>query len=206
MKIFAYLLIDSIFVSLILVGMTTKEEIIDLAHDLIKDKGYNGFSFKDISKSIGIKTSSIHYHFPYKSDLGISVIKEQIKKLGYLKETLRDQDPNTKLEGFFQIYSQIKTNNTVCLVGSLATDFNTIEDKVQVELKKLAGQILDWVTEILEEGSAQKVFKFHVPARTKAMMVISNMLAMVQLSRLTNDADFETVKDAIKMELTQEEI
>lgn len=186
--------------------MTTKEEIIDLANDLIKDKGYNGFSFKDISKSIGIKTSSIHYHFPYKSDLGVAVIKEQIIKLNNLKEVLSNQDPNTKLEGFFHIYEQIKSNNTVCLVGSLATDFNTIDDKVQVELKRLAEQILDWVTEILEEGRDKKAFKFHGSARTKALTVISNMLAMVQLSRLTDESDFERVKQAIQLELTQEDI
>jgi len=35
--------------------MTTKENIIDKADQFIRDKGYNAFSFKDISNDIGIK-------------------------------------------------------------------------------------------------------------------------------------------------------
>jgi Tetracyclin repressor-like, C-terminal domain len=130
------------------------------------------------------------------------VIKEQIKKLDNLKKELADKNPKVKLEGFFQIYSQTKSDNKICLVGSLATDFNTIEDAVQKELKILAGRVLSWVTEILEEGKAKNIFNFQVAARTKAIMIISNMLAIVQLSRLTKDDDFEIVKKAIIKELT----
>lgn len=181
--------------------MTTKSEILTLADNLIRDKGYNGFSFQDISKLIGIKTSSIHYHFPFKSDLGISVIKEQMKHFDKLKNELADKNPKEKLEGFFQIYSQIKSDNKVCLVGSLATDFNTIEDNVKAELKKLAQQVLNWVTEILEEGRGKNIFNFQSTPRTKALMIISNMLAIVQLSRLTNEDDFKLVKKEIIKDL-----
>ena len=137
--------------------MTTKDEIVNLADNLIRDKGYNGFSFKDISKSIGIKTSSIHYYFPFKSDLGVSVIKEQIKHFDKFKNDLADKSPKEKLEGFFQIYSQIKSDNKVCLVGSLATDFNTIEGNVKAELKKFAEQVLNWVTQFARENSLKFV-------------------------------------------------
>ncbi|MBN2350075.1 MAG: TetR/AcrR family transcriptional regulator [Bacteroidales bacterium] len=183
--------------------MTTKDEIINLADSLIRDKGYNAFSFNDISKAIGIKTSSIHYYFPTKSDLGISVIKEQSKRFNILIKELADKSPEVKLEEFFNMYAQIKSDNKICLVGSLATDFNTIDKTVKNELKKFAEQILNWVTEILTEGKEKNIFSFQVNVRTKAIMIISNMLAIVQLSRLTNNDDFEAVKKAIIIELKQ---
>ena len=45
------------------------------------------------------------------------------------------------------------------------------------------------------------VFQFEGAPRTKAIMIIGNMLAIVQLSRLTSDKDFKTIKDTIKQEL-----
>lgn len=182
--------------------METKEIIISIADEFIRDKGYNGFSFRDISKSIGIKTSSIHYHFPSKSDLGISVVDSQIEKLEALKNKLIGQSPLAKLEAFFKIYERIRVDNKICMVGALASDFKTLDSRVQETLKVLSSLILEWVIAILEEGKAQGVFHFDTTARTKAIMVISNMLAIVQLVRLMEDSDFENIKQAIIKELT----
>jgi AcrR family transcriptional regulator len=181
--------------------MTTRETIIDTADQFIRLNGFNAFSFKDISDKIGIKTASIHYHFPTKSDLGVATIKEQIERFEKLKTALYDKPPLLKLKSFLSIYSQIKTENEVCLVGSLATDFNTVDDNVRNELKDFAELILNWVTGILADGKKQKVFEFSTTPRTKAIMIITNMMAIVQLSRLTRDDDFETVKEFILKEL-----
>ncbi|GAA4409348.1 TetR/AcrR family transcriptional regulator [Nibrella viscosa] len=181
--------------------MTTRDTILNLADHLIKDKGFNAFSFHDLSRTIGIKTASIHYHFPTKTDLVIAVIRQHIDRFAALKESLADKDPITKLRGFFSIYAQLKKENKVCLVGSLATDLHTVDERIQGELKTLAGQILDWVTDILQEGQEQGIFHFDVPVRTKAILIITNMMAIVQLSRLTGDDDFKLVKYTILEEL-----
>jgi len=181
--------------------MTTREIIIDTADQLIRDKGYNAFSFKDISNCIGIKTASIHYHFPTKSDLGVATIKEHIERFEALKTELANKSSLVKLQGFLSIYSQIKSENKVCLVGSLATDLNTVDEKIKAELKVFAEKILNWITEILAEGKQKNEFAFQLPPRTKALMIITNMLAIVQLSRLTGEKDFEIVKKTIIKEL-----
>ncbi|GAA6768025.1 hypothetical protein AAFH68_39770 [Flavobacterium sp. CGRL1] len=61
--------------------------------------------------------------------------------------------------------------------------------------------MIDWLTEILTEGKEQNIFEFQTSARTKALMIITNMVAIVQLSRLTNDDDFELVRETILTEL-----
>jgi TetR/AcrR family transcriptional repressor of nem operon len=182
--------------------MTTQDAIVDLADDLIRDKGYNAFSFHDIAKRIGIKTASIHYHFPTKGDLGVAVIKKQVEKFEVLRAEFSGKDPMKKLQAFFSIYSRVQADHKICLVGSLSTDLHTLDKKVKAELKIFAGLLLDWVTKILEEGRTKKVFSFHVPPRTKAILLITNMLAIVQLSRLTGDHDFDIVKKATIKELT----
>lgn len=181
--------------------MTTRDSIIILADNLIRAKGYNAFSFNDLAREIGIKTASIHYHFPTKSDLGVAIIKEHVSRFEKLRKELQDKDPIKKLEGFFSIYTKIQSEDKVCLVGSLATDLHTVDVTVQKELKAMATMILEWVTEILKEGKTKKVFYFKESPRTKALMIITNMLAIVQLCRLTSAADFSTVKETILKEL-----
>ena len=75
--------------------MTTRDTIIQVADHLIRYKGFNAFSFKDISIAIGIKTASIHYHFPTKTDLGIATIKRHIERLEALKAELENKSPLT---------------------------------------------------------------------------------------------------------------
>ena len=55
----------------------TRMEIIDLAERLVRVRGYNGFSYRDLAEQIGIKTASIHYHFPTKADLGEAMVENE---------------------------------------------------------------------------------------------------------------------------------
>src|SRR6266481_721643 len=43
--------------------------IMDAAEARMRIGGFNGFSFRDIASDVGIKSSSVHYHFPTKEKL-----------------------------------------------------------------------------------------------------------------------------------------
>ncbi len=144
--------------------MSTREKIIRLGDQLIRDKGFNAFSFYDISRKLKIKNASVHYHFPTKTDLGVAVLKSHQAKLHLLIESTESKSPLIKLNAFLTIYSTIKTEGRVCLVGSLATDLKSMDLKIAKELKQFAHEILEWVTtSILEEGGQQKKY-FHFKA------------------------------------------
>ena len=53
---------------------TVREQILDHAITLIMLRGYNGFSYRDLSSLVGVKTSSIHYYFPSKDDLVLEAV------------------------------------------------------------------------------------------------------------------------------------
>jgi TetR/AcrR family transcriptional regulator, transcriptional repressor for nem operon len=182
-------------------NMNKREQIIQIADCLIREKGYNAFSFYDISKKVGIKTASIHYHFPLKSDLGVAVIEGHIEMISNVIEKHKSKSPTERLDKFFSIYSDINKENKVCLVGSLASNFNTLDEQIQINLIKFTELMLNWVCGFLEEGRNSKVFSFEGSARTKAVMIITNMLALLQLSRLSYKKEFKSVVDIIKLEL-----
>jgi len=56
----------------------TRKRILDIAEKLILTRGYNGFSYQDISETIGIRKASIHYHYPLKENLVERYTRKQI--------------------------------------------------------------------------------------------------------------------------------
>ncbi len=178
--------------------MTTREHIILTADALIREKGYNAFSFVDIAQVVGIKKPSIHHHFPHKTDLGIAVIEFHIKGLEHIKQVSRNKTALEKLDRFFSIYSDIKDQNKVCIVGSLSTDYNTLEPEVQEKIKKFSNAFLAWVTDILKDGRQEGVFYFDETPRTRAVLIIASMMAIVKLSRLTGEKDFSLIKKTLR--------
>ncbi len=51
----------------------TREQLQDRAEHYIRQGGFGSFSFRDLAKDLNIKSASVHYHFPSKSDLGTAV-------------------------------------------------------------------------------------------------------------------------------------
>ncbi len=181
--------------------MTTKDTIIKLANDLILDKGFNAFSFHDLANTIGIKTASIHYHFPSKTDLAIAVIRQQSESFLALQLAYEKKDPLAKLDAFLSIYNKHHSKGTVCLVGSLCTDLYAVDPLIEKELTPVVEGILKWVTDILKEGKRKGVFHFSAAPRTKALLIITNMLGILQVSRITGKTDFNEVRTAILKDL-----
>ncbi|KJV10702.1 hypothetical protein VZ95_03150 [Elstera litoralis] len=50
-----------------------REQILAAAEKRARVGGYNGFSFRDLAEDVGVKSSSVHYHFPTKADLGAAL-------------------------------------------------------------------------------------------------------------------------------------
>jgi AcrR family transcriptional regulator len=55
---------------------TTRESLLAAAVELLRSVGYASFSYRDLADAVGIRTASIHYHFPSKSDLGVALVEE----------------------------------------------------------------------------------------------------------------------------------
>ena len=49
--------------------------ILNSAERRIRVGGFNGFSFREVAADVGVKSSSVHYHFPTKEQLAAAVIR-----------------------------------------------------------------------------------------------------------------------------------
>src|SRR3546814_14584846 len=53
-----YTMKQSVFIS------PTAARVLDAAQILIQNNGYNGFSYEDLSRMVGLRKPSLHHHFP----------------------------------------------------------------------------------------------------------------------------------------------
>lgn len=57
-----------------------QDRILAAAERRARSCGYNGFSFRDLADEVGIRSASIHYHFPTKADLGLALVRRYTQR------------------------------------------------------------------------------------------------------------------------------
>jgi AcrR family transcriptional regulator len=181
----------------------TREKIIDLGEDLIRTKGYNAFSYQDISSALGIKNAAIHYYFPSKENLGTSIVKTNIQRFEEMVDNMHSRgfDEWHQLDTFIKIYSKSYREQKLCIVGSLGPDVNTLSETTKAELKKMTDTILKWLTSVLQSGKEKNIFVFKEEPQVKAFAIFSGLVASLQLARILDKFDNKLIYQSILDEL-----
>lgn len=181
----------------------TREKIMQLGEELILTKGFNAFSYQDISSELGIKNAAIHYYFPSKGNLGSSIVRNNIQRFEEMVENMlaHDFDEWQQLDTFLKIYLKSNREDKICLMGSLGPDFHTLNDNTQKELKKMTNLILLWLSKLLEQGQKKGLFFFKGEAELKALQIISSMIGGLQIARIAGKQSFKSLYQQILDEL-----
>jgi TetR/AcrR family transcriptional regulator, transcriptional repressor for nem operon len=182
-------------------NIDTKKQILDIAEDLLLDRGYNGFSYKDISGALNIKNASIHYHFPKKTDLGVAIIQRAIKRFQKWASYIDSKTLpySKKLDEFCQVFKKyVEKKQQICLGGALETDFKTLPEEMQEETRIFIFNTLQWMENFLTAGKKKGEFNFPGTARDQALLIIASLQGVIQIVRVTTPASFDATVMQIK--------
>lgn len=164
--------------------------IMNTAEELIKERGYNAFSYRDLSKVVGIKTSSIHYHFPTKSDLAREITIRYRENLmdAVLSIDETTKDPKEKLIKYIHIfYDIVRGGDKICFCAMMAADYSNLPEEVQKEINLVFTSNEGWLTKVLNDGLESKVFDFKGKAEDKAKAIFSALEGATISSRAFSD-------------------
>lgn len=186
-----------------------QQQILEIAETLIQTRGYNAFSYRDIAQLVGIKTSSIHYYFPAKADLGKAVVKKHIELLYADLESLmidKKLSCQKKLDAFFDgIFAKTYlANHKMCLGGMLASDVLTLPDEIQYEVRLFFKRIENWLEQLLMLGKKQNEFTFGKNIKEEVQLIVSMLEGALLLARLFQDEErLMVVRKQIKARLVK---
>ncbi|MEM6653524.1 MAG: TetR/AcrR family transcriptional regulator [Pseudomonadota bacterium] len=112
-----------------------RDEIMDVAERLIRAHGYSGFSFREVAKEVGIKSASVHYHFPTKPDLAAAVAKRYRERFAEALEA-EEQRSTTRIKAWRTLFHDaLKRDGLMCLCGVLATEGASLPPQVAGEAR-----------------------------------------------------------------------
>ena len=189
----------------------TFQQILDEAQVLVQERGYNAFSFRDLTKTLKITSAGIHYHFPTKAALGKALVvrykREFMSSLELLSKT--NSGSLDRIRGFIQIYGETLRSSKFCLCGMMASDALTLPEEVYSEVQGFFEAAEEWLSGILLIGKESKELNFDGTALDEAQFFLAAVegAMLVSWPLLSSDpkqasAKFKTITDRLIAELS----
>lgn len=157
--------------------MSTQERIVSTGRGLIMSRGYNGFSYADVSEAVGIRKASIHHYFPTKADLAGAVLAQNSAAIRDQAEAMAREgvDPVSQLKLYAAYWERCITEGTepFCVAGMLATELPTLPADLAQAVRGHFEELAGWLTSVLEQGAALGRFRLTGSAAHEAESFMS---------------------------------
>ncbi|MEF2070336.1 TetR/AcrR family transcriptional regulator [Consotaella aegiceratis] len=138
---------------------STSDDILLCARSLIIEGGYNGFSYADISKVVGIRKASIHHHFPSKVDLVRTLVARyrENAELATAELGRHYPEPADQLRAYTEYWAACIADGTrsFCVCALLASEIPALPPEIVVEVRAYFRLFSAWVTSLMERGAEE---------------------------------------------------
>ncbi len=163
----------------------TRTKILDVAEDLVQRVGLNAMSYKHISDAVGIRKASIHHHFPKKENLVDELLERCAISYGANYQQIVDgggQAPE-KLRKLAVVFEDGLSSKKLCLVGSISTDINTLQDSSCHILQSTIENTVSIYADVFEQGRQEGTLSFTGTDEEAAFTFFSLLVGMQTIAR-----------------------
>jgi len=176
--------------------MNKKSQILILAEKKVRSGGYGNFSFRELADEVGIKSSSVHYYFRTKADLGAALAHQYtdvfLASLNDQKTTLQESSAINLYINVFK--AALEKDNQMCLCGLLGAQSDALPEQVKSEIKRFFELNINWLQQTYIEEKGMTV----ATAKAKAMQLLASLEGMMILAKVLDDKTaFDTIQDYI---------
>ena len=130
----------------------TKQRIMDAARLTVQAHGYSRLSFRELAKEVGIKSASVHHHFPTKADLGAAVARRYWEVTAAALEAMlvETSDPVRCLNQYPDIFRKsLENDNRLCLCSFMAAEYEDLPEPVKKEVQTFTDVNVAWLNRVL---------------------------------------------------------
>lgn len=177
----------------------TAADILDAAENRMRSGGYDAVSFRDLATEVGIKSASVHYHFPQKADLGEAVVRRYTDRI--LAALAASDDPadsvTDRIARLCQVYrSAVLGDGMVCLCCVLGAETLDLPAPVADAVGDYFTRLLAW-TETALGNRGDDAPGTDRPGPSAAQINASLQGAMILALATRQPALFEETADGI---------
>lgn len=170
--------------------MNTRTALLDVAEHAARSRGFDAFSYADLSQAVGIRKASIHHHFPAKADLALALI-------GRYRETFQSTlaaidacsaTAGERLTGFLQTYRDaLADGDTVCLCVAYSSGRDSFGKPVIDELDAFHADCLAWLETVFGQAGHDASIHNTGPASAEAQACLALVEGAQLMARAARD-------------------
>ena len=165
-------------------------QILDAAQEMVQTRGYNGFSYADVSAEVGLRKASIHYHYPSKTDLCLALVAryraEAERKRAWIDGYAEGADHKLVLYAHIK-RDMLRDGGRLCLCGALTLDLLTLPEAVHLEVRAYFTESEAWLAGVFSEGRAAGILHFEGNAEAQAQAFQSALAGAMLMARAHQD-------------------
>jgi TetR/AcrR family transcriptional repressor of nem operon len=172
-------------------------KIIAAAERRMGEGGFHGFSFREIAADVGVKSASVHHHFPTKEDLAVAVVRAYTDAF---MEALGDpldpaQPPRELLARYVDLFRRaLLRDRRMCLCGLLAGETAALPPSVGKETRQFFTRNLAWLEAVLKRQSPRME---ETSLKAGALRLVALLEGAMLVAHNLGDAEaFETIAAA----------
>jgi TetR/AcrR family transcriptional repressor of nem operon len=155
----------------------TAERIMNVAHQLLVERGFSAFSYADIAEAVEIRKASIHHHFPTKTALVVAVLERHRLRMQEAHAALDEHvsSPIERLKKYVDYWEACIRNMTepFCIAALLGAELPGLPEEVQTEVGKHFICLRHWIAKTMKDGVKQKTIKLQGTADVEAEMFMA---------------------------------
>lgn len=170
--------------------MATADRILDVAEGLVQTRGYEAFSYADISTVLGIRKASVHHHFASKAELTRAVAARYRRAFAARLQALDADfpDPTRRLMRYVRLFQEaLHDGDHMCLAGMLASNTATLPGPVQAEVLGFFADQEAWLTGVITAGRSAGEFQFDGKPAVTAAALLAGLEGAMLVARVRGD-------------------
>jgi TetR/AcrR family transcriptional repressor of nem operon len=183
----------------------TATRILDSAERLVQRRGFNGFSYADIARELGLTKASLHYHFATKAELGRALIERYAARFAADLEEIDAAGAGSpaRLTAYARVYADVLRQGRMCLCGMLAADYDTLPAPMREAVVAFFDANEAWLTGVFDEGRADGSLRLQGSPREAAQSLVGGLEGAMLLARPYGDVGrFEATANRLLAGLT----
>lgn len=181
--------------------MSNLVKIQEVTENMIRIGGYNSFSFREVANRVGIKSSSVHYHFPTKVDLAVAVARRYTDNFMSILEEENQSSKTIKelLHYYISLFEKaLKEECKMCLCGLLAAESSNLPEEITLEVQRFFNLNINWLSKMFLQ--LDDVENNQEDAEKKAVFLISALEGAMLTSQVNNNNEmFDMTTQQIKV-------
>ena len=154
----------------------TREDILEAAAQIFREKGFHGASMSDIAEAVNLQKASLYHHVSSKQELLLEILDQALQLLldRISSITIQNITADKKLRLMIRGYLQILVEN-IDLAAVLLFEHRSLERKQHARHVPNRDKFESLWKDVLAEGVRTRTFKCDDPAlTTRALLGLMN--------------------------------